>query len=126
MTLWGKIIDINNFMTDIIDNAIEDSRLDFEDTRDGKGELSKPKDSSHKKWIQWEDSIYNHFTSRENSHVVPLSYVIRKDTSSPEDSENRDVQIIYQASLVGNMFNRDSRKVLDILKELTLGADAET
>ena len=46
--------------------------------------------------------------------------------SSPEDSENRDVQIIYQASLVGNMFTRDSRKVLDILKGLNLGTDAET
>ena len=57
---------------------------------------------------------------------MPLSYVIRKDTPSTEDSENRDVLIIYHASLVGNMFTRDSRKVIDILKELTLGNDAET
>ena len=55
-----------------------------------------------------------------------LYYVIRKDTSRPEDSENRDVQIIYHASIVGNMFTRDSRKVLDIIKEMTLGTDAET
>ena len=47
---------------------------------------------------------------------MPLSYVIRKDKSSPKDSENRDVQINYQEILVGNMFTRDSRKVLDILK----------
>ena len=52
---------------------------------------------------------------------MPLSYVIRKDTSSPEDSKNRYVQIMYQVSLVGNMFTRGSRKVIDILKELTLG-----
>ena len=64
--------------------------------------------------------------SRENSRGVPLSYIIINDTSIPEDSENRDVQIIYQAILVGNMFTRDSRKVLDVLKELTLGTDAET
>ena len=57
---------------------------------------------------------------------MPLSYVIIKDTSSPKYSEKRDVQIIYQASLVGNMFTRDSRKVIDIIKELTLGTDAET
>ena len=57
---------------------------------------------------------------------MTLSYVIRKDTSIPEDSENRDVQIIYQASLVSNMFTINSRKVLDILKEPTLGTDAET
>ena len=64
--------------------------------------------------------------SSKNSRDVPISYVIRKDMSSPEDSEIRDVQIIYQASLVGNMFTRDSRKVFDIIKELTLVTDAET
>ena len=57
---------------------------------------------------------------------MPLSYVIRKDTSSPKDSENRDAKIIYQASLVENMFTIESRKVLDIIKEPTLGTDAET
>ena len=62
--------------------------------------------------------------SRENSRGVPLSYVIRNDMSSPEDSENRDVQILYQESIVGKMFIRDSSKVIDILKELTLGTDA--
>ena len=57
---------------------------------------------------------------------MPLSDVIINDTSSPKYSENRDVQIFYQASLDGNMFIRDSRKVLGILKELTLGTDVET
>ena len=57
---------------------------------------------------------------------MPLYYFIRKDTSITEDSEKRDLQIIYQASIVGNMFTRYSRKVIDILKELTLGTDAET
>ena len=83
--------------------------------------VSKPKEFSHEKCNQWNNSIYNYFTSMENSRGVPLCYVIRKDTSSPKDSENRDVQIIYQASLVGNMFTRDLREVIDILKELTLG-----
>ena len=45
---------------------------------------------------------------------------------SLEDSENRDLQIIYQAILVKKMFTRDSKKVIDILKELNLGTDAET
>ena len=43
LTLRGKIIDINNFKTGILADAIEESRFDFEDTRDGKGELSKTK-----------------------------------------------------------------------------------
>ena len=63
--------------------------------------------------------------SSKNSSGVTLSYVIRKDMPSPKDSENRDVQIIYQTSLVRNMFTRYSRKVINILKELNLGTDAE-
>ena len=46
--------------------------------------------------------------------------------SSTKDSYNRDVQLIYEASVLGNMFTRDSIKVLVIIKELTLGTDAET
>ena len=57
---------------------------------------------------------------------MSLFYVIIKDIPSPEVSENRDVQIIYQASLVRNRITRDSRKVLDNIKELTLRTDAET
>ena len=78
--------------------------------------LASQKQFSHEKWNQWEDSIYNYFYSRKNSHGVPVPYVARKDVPSPEESENRDVQIIYQASLVGSVFTRDSRKVLDIIK----------
>ena len=59
LTLRGKIINLNNFKTDIIADAIEEFQIDFEDTRDGKGELIKPKELSHGNWTQWEDSIYN-------------------------------------------------------------------
>ena len=37
LTLQDKIVDLNNFKTDIPDDDIEESRLDFEDTRDAKG-----------------------------------------------------------------------------------------
>ena len=36
-TLRGKIIDLNNLKTDILDDSIQESWLDFEDKRDGKG-----------------------------------------------------------------------------------------
>ena len=54
LTLRGRIIDLNNFNTDILDNYIEESRLGFEDTTDGKGggEI-KPKEFSHEKWTRW-------------------------------------------------------------------------
>ena len=104
MTLKDKIIDINNFKTDIIDDDIGESRIYFEDTRDVKRELRKPKELSCENRTQWEDSIYNYFASGGNSHGMPLSYIIRKDISVPEERGNRYVQIIYQASLLGNMF----------------------
>ena len=72
LTLQGKIIYLNNFKTDILADAIEESRLYFEDTRNGKGEMSKPKEFSHEKWTQWEDIIYNYFASRKKSRGVPL------------------------------------------------------
>ena len=43
LTLRGKIIDLNNFMNYILADATEESQIYFEDTRDGKGELSKTK-----------------------------------------------------------------------------------
>ena len=38
--------------------------------------------------------------------------------------EIRDVQIICNSSLGGNMFTRDSSKVLNILKEIPIGNNA--
>ena len=46
------MIDLNKFRTDIISDAIEYSWIDFEDTGDGKGHLSKPKEFSHENWTQ--------------------------------------------------------------------------
>ena len=59
MTLRGKIVNIDNFKTDILADAIEEYWIDFEETRYGNGELIKTKEFSHEKWTKWEDSIYN-------------------------------------------------------------------
>ena len=83
--LRGKIIDLNNFNTDILADSIEESRIDFEDTIDGKGGLSNPKELSHENRAQWEGVIYNYFMSGKNIHSVPLSYVIIKDMLSPKE-----------------------------------------
>ena len=55
-----------------------------------------------------------------------LSYLIRNDTPGTDDDNNRDVKIINSESLVGNMLMQDSRKVLDVLKEMNLGTYTET
>ena len=57
LTLRGKIINLNNFKIDILSDAIEESRIDVEDTRDGKGGLINPKEFSHENWDQWEGNI---------------------------------------------------------------------
>ena len=49
LMLRGNIIDINNFETDILAYAIEESWIYFEDTRDGKGDLSKSREFSYEK-----------------------------------------------------------------------------
>ena len=43
LMLGGKIIDLNNYKTDILYDVIEDFRLYFEYNRDGKGGLGWPK-----------------------------------------------------------------------------------
>ena len=52
LKLRGKIIDLNHLKTDIIADTIGEYRLDFEDTRYGKGGLIKAKELSHEKWTQ--------------------------------------------------------------------------
>ena len=59
LSLRGKNINLNNFKSDVLSDTIEDYRLDFGDTIYGKWELINPKEFSHEKWTQWEDSIYN-------------------------------------------------------------------
>ena len=44
LMLRGKIIDLNNLKNDILADAIEESRIDFEDRRCGKGYLRNPKE----------------------------------------------------------------------------------
>ena len=50
--LRGKIIDINSFKTGIIVDVIEESWISFEDTRDGKWDLSKTEEFLYEKWNQ--------------------------------------------------------------------------
>ena len=57
---------------------------------------------------------------------MPLSYVIRNDAPTPDNDEKDYVQITHQIGLVRNIFTRDSSKVFDIIKDLTLGTDAKT
>ena len=50
LTPRSKSIYLNNFDGDILSDINEESLLDYKDTKDGKAELNKPKESSYNKW----------------------------------------------------------------------------
>ena len=53
LTLRGRIIDLNNFNTDILANYIEEPGLVLKTQQmKGGGEI-KPKEFSHEKWTRW-------------------------------------------------------------------------
>ena len=62
MTLQVKHISLNNFESDVMTDVIDESRLDFGNTRDGKVDLSNPKEFSHGKWTQWEGIIQKYLS----------------------------------------------------------------
>ena len=73
--MQGKIIDINNFNTDTLVDAIEEYRLDFEDTSNVKAELSKPKYIYHRKsWLNGNIASTN--TSCQGKTVVVCPYLM--------------------------------------------------
>ena len=52
LTLQGRNVDLNNFGSDIMSDTIGEFQIEFEDTRDSKGGMSKPKTFSYEKWTQ--------------------------------------------------------------------------
>ena len=70
--------------------------------------------------------MYNYFIVTKNSQGVPLVYVIRKTPAPSGIVIYREQEIIQNDPLRGNMFYRDTKKVLENFKELTLDTDADT
>ena len=125
--LKGETLDIGaGYDDDAQDEAIIDSELDYNESQKD-AVLDKPGKFSHEKWQEWEEAIYNYFSSYKNSRGIPYAYVIRKDPNPIDPADiDRDDLIMYNAQLDGSMFKRDSKHVLQILKELTNGTQAET
>ncbi len=90
--------------------------------------IDKPEKFEYKNWIAWEESVYMYFDSLLNLRGVPLVYVIRKDTPPGTDKNtfSRKDQIIHNSPLQGFVFDMDTKTVLSVLKECTLGTEAET
>ena len=109
-----------------LQDAIEEARLEYEESK-RESAVELPKTFTVADWVTWEESVYNYFTSHKNNMNVPYAYVIRKDTPPvPVGAMDREMQMIYAARLNGNQFDRDSKYVHNILKQLTNGTDAAT
>ena len=70
--------------------------------------------------------VSTYFTAMENIWGITLSCIIRKTPDPSGILIYREQEIILDAPLYGNMFSCDTKKVLSILKELTVDTDAET
>ena len=70
--------------------------------------------------------VYNYFITMKNSREVALTYIIRKTPSPPGIVVDRKKEIIKHSPIQGNMFSHDIKKVLAIIKEITVDTDAET
>jgi len=94
---------------------------------DKKGTADKPEKFEYADWIKWEESVYIYLNSIITNAGVPLSYVIRKelDENTVWEELPRKVQQIHTARLDGLIFNLDSERVMELLKELCLRTEAE-
>ena len=70
--------------------------------------------------------VYTYFTAMKNIQGLPLTYVILKTPYLSDVVVDREHEIIKNTPLQSNMVSRDTKKVLEILKELTVDTDAET
>ena len=123
----GDLNDIAaSFDTDALEESILEAELDYDESKES-SVIDKPEKSTYYKWQQWEEVVYNYFVAIKNSHRIPLSYVIRKEPNPIADVQMDDSDhIVYNASLQGAMFKRDSTRVLGVLRELTIGSQADT
>ena len=121
MTLRGLPLILAAFDGVTLDDSIEQSKLD-NDAEDA--DIDKPSKFKMSEWDQFEDDLYLYLTTLRNARTAPLVYVNRKDID-PTEILSTDDEIIYHAPLQGNTFNRDTKRVIQIIRELTNGTDAE-
>ena len=90
-----------------------------------KGSLVSPNIFHVKNVLNGRTAFTTNFHPRKTIIVFPYHISSKKGSPILDDGDNRYVKTIYQVSVVGNMFTIDSRKVLNILKEITLGTDTK-
>ena len=125
LILRGKQIVLAAFDATMMEDCINEKKLDYEDVKK-EPDIEKPDKFSHSKWVSWEDMVYAYFTATKKSRWIALSYVIHKNPYPSGIVIDMEQEIIKNALLQGNMSSCDTKKVLEILKELTVDTDSET
>jgi hypothetical protein len=119
----GKDVRLRDFDEGLLYEMIAEAKVENK-SKNQDSEVPKPEKFNYAVWPEWEKSVYNYFGAKLNARGVPMSYVIRKD-EVPQDMEERTMELIYNASLAGAQFRRDSAEVLAFLKSLVIGTEAE-
>ena len=70
--------------------------------------------------------VYTYFAAMKNSQGVPLTYAILKTPDPSGIVIYMEQEIIQNAPLQGKIFSCNTKKVLAIIKELTVDTDYET
>ena len=125
MSLRGKHMVLADFDANMMADCIYEKKLDYEN---GKKEpdIEKYDQLSYSKWVSWEEMVYTYFINTKNSRGVTLAYIICKTPDPSGIVIDREQNIIQNSTLQGNIFYCDTKKVLVILKELTVYTESET
>ena len=61
----------------MIVDCIDEEKLDYE-YGETYPDTKKPDKFSHRKWVYWEETVYNYFTDVKDSQGLSLTYIILK------------------------------------------------
>ena len=64
--------------------------------------------------------MYTYFTDMKNRRGLPIEYIIRKTSAPSVIVIDMEQEIIQNSPLQGNMFSRDTKNVLVIIKDITV------
>ena len=125
LTLRGKHIFLAYLDSTLTVDFIDEAKLDYKDEKKDPY-IEKLYKFSRSKWVAWGEMVYTYFVAMKIIQGVPLTYLLCKTSDPSSIFIDKEQKIIQNSPLHGNMFSRDTKNFLAILKELTLDTDYET
>ena len=72
LTIRGKHIDLADFDDTMMEDCIDENKIDYEDGKKDP-DTKKPDKFSHSTCIAWEETVCTYFTAIKNSQGLPLT-----------------------------------------------------